>query len=104
MCGAFSVELAEGRVRDVRLCFGGMAATPKRAAQCEAALIGRAWTEATVAAVLPLLDADFTPLDDMRASAAYRRLVARNLLRKFHLETAGRPGATRLLAAEGACA
>ena len=32
------------------------------------------------------LDDAFTPLSDMRASAEYRRLVARNLLLKFYLE------------------
>jgi xanthine dehydrogenase small subunit len=100
VCGAFSLMLERGRVADIRLCYGGMAATPKRAQACERALIGRPWTEATVASALPVLDDCYAPLSDMRASAAYRRLVARNLLRKFQLETAGRPGATRLLAAE----
>jgi xanthine dehydrogenase small subunit len=35
------------------------------------------------------LDADYQPLTDMRASSAYRAKVARNLLRRFHLETRG---------------
>ena len=86
VCGAFALWLVDGRVKDARLCYGGMAAIPKRARACEAALSGRAWNEATVASVLPLLDAEFTPLSDMRASAGYRRLVARNLLRKFQAE------------------
>jgi xanthine dehydrogenase small subunit len=30
---------------------------------------------------------DYTPLTDMRASAAYRLQVAQNLLRRFWLET-----------------
>jgi xanthine dehydrogenase small subunit len=63
-----------------------MAAVPKRAVACEAALLGKPWTEETVASVLPLLDGEFQPLSDMRASAAYRTLVARNLLRKFQVE------------------
>jgi len=100
VCGAFSLALERGRVSDIRLCYGGMAATPKRARACERALIGRPWTEATIASVLPVLDGCFAPISDMRAGAGYRRLVARNLLRKFQLETAGRPGATRLLAGE----
>jgi len=102
VCGAFNLKLVQGRVGDIRICYGGMAATPKRALGCEKALIGRVWSEATIASILPLLDADFAPLSDMRSSAAYRRLIARNLLRKFFLETAGQPGATRLLAAQGA--
>jgi xanthine dehydrogenase small subunit len=88
VCGAFAIRLEGGRVKEARLGYGGMAAVPKRARACEAALAGKAWTEQTVASVLPLLDAEFTPLSDMRASAAYRHLVARNLLRKFQIETA----------------
>jgi xanthine dehydrogenase small subunit len=98
VCGAFSVELEHRRVRDVRIAYGGMAEIPKRARACEAALVGRPWTEATIEGTLPQLDCDFSPISDMRASAAYRRLVARNLLRKFHLETRGQGIATRLLA------
>jgi xanthine dehydrogenase iron-sulfur cluster and FAD-binding subunit A len=33
--------------------------------------------------------AEMSPIDDMRASAAYRRTVARNLLLRFHHETRG---------------
>jgi len=87
VCGGFAVRLRGGRVLEARLCYGGMAAIPKRARACEAALSGKPWTEETVGSVLPLLEAEFTPLSDMRASAAYRRLVARNLLRKFQIET-----------------
>jgi xanthine dehydrogenase small subunit len=43
------------------------------------------------------LDRDFTPIDDMRASAGYRSLVTRNLLRKFYLETSGFEGETRVI-------
>ena len=86
VCGAFAVTLERGRVREALLAFGGMAATPRRAVACEAALLGKPWTEETVASVLPVLDGEFQPLSDMRASAAYRTLVARNLLRRFQAE------------------
>ena len=43
------------------------------------------------------LDRDYAPLTDMRASAAYRRVVTRNLLRRLFLETGGRSVATRVL-------
>jgi xanthine dehydrogenase small subunit len=88
VCGAFAVALSDGRVRDVRLCYGGVAAIPVRARATERALTGRPWDEASIAAALPVLDGELAPISDMRASATYRRLVARNLLRKFQLETA----------------
>jgi xanthine dehydrogenase small subunit len=75
------------RVADARLAFGGMAATVRRAAGAEAALRGQAWSEATVQAAMAALDADFQPLSDLRASAAYRQRAARNLLLRLWLET-----------------
>ncbi len=42
--GAFNLKVEKGRVSDIRICFGGMAATPKRARHCEKALIGRPWS------------------------------------------------------------
>lgn len=68
-----------------RIAFGGMAAIPSRAHECEAALVGRVADQDTLAAARAALAQDFTPIDDMRASAAYRTAVARNLLtRAFH--------------------
>jgi len=87
MCGAFSLAVEGGVVADARIAFGGMAGTPKRAKACETALIGRPWTEATVEAAMVALGTDYTPMSDMRASAAYRSLAARNMLRKVFLES-----------------
>ncbi|MGA3003976.1 MAG: xanthine dehydrogenase small subunit [Acetobacteraceae bacterium] len=96
VCAAFNIELVDGRVRDIRIGFGGMAATPVRVAPVEQALIGEAWTETNVVAAMDGLDAALTPISDMRASAWYRRVVARNLLFKFFLETAAPASRTRL--------
>jgi xanthine dehydrogenase small subunit len=88
--GAFKFTLDGSRILTARIAFGGMAATPKRARQAEAALAGAdlaneaAWQPAVTA-----LDRDFTPIDDQRASAAYRAGVARALLRKALIEVAG---------------
>ena len=84
---ALAVRLDGGRVAEVRFAFGGMAATVARAARAEAAVLGQPWDAATLAAAQAALADDFTPLDDMRASAAYRLRVARNLLQRFWLET-----------------
>jgi xanthine dehydrogenase small subunit len=92
LCAALALGLdASGIVRSARFAFGGMAATVKRAAAAEAAIVGQAWNEAAVAAAQAAIDRDFAPLSDMRASAGYRLQVARNLLRRFWLET--RPAA-----------
>lgn len=101
VCGAFSLLVEDGVVRDARVAFGGMAGTPKRAQACEVALIGQPWTEATVEAAMGALDADYTPMSDMRASAAYRSLAARNMLRKVLLESQD-PGVETRIAPESA--
>jgi len=86
--GAFHLTLdAAGNVETVRIAYGGMAATPKRASAVEAALTAKPWTEATVEAALEAYAQDYTPLSDMRATADYRLLAARNLLRRFFAET-----------------
>jgi xanthine dehydrogenase small subunit len=90
VCGAFRLKLdAAGRVEALRIAYGGMAATPKRAKAVEAAILGQPWSEATVEAALPPFAEDFQPITDMRASAEYRLMVAQNLLRRFCLETTG---------------
>ena len=92
--GAFHLTLAKnGKVAAIRIAYGGMAATPKRAKAVEAALLGKPWTEEAIEAAIPAYDLDFTPLTDMRASADYRALIAKNLLRRFFAETSGHQGA-----------
>jgi xanthine dehydrogenase small subunit len=87
VCAAFAIELDDGIVRNARIAFGGMAATPKRAALAEAALNGRAWDEAALKDAMAALAQDYAPLSDMRASNSYRMQGAQNLLRRFWLET-----------------
>ena len=88
VCAGFSIALDDsGTVRMVRLAWGGMAATVKRAAGAEAALQGQPWTAATVALAQAALAEDFQPMTDMRASSSYRQRVAQNLLQRLWLET-----------------
>ena len=88
VCAGFSLVLEQGRIRSARIAFGGMAATPRRAAGCEAALQGLHWhRDSALDAASAALAADYTPLTDLRATAQYRQLVAGNLLRRFLLET-----------------
>ena len=87
LCAGFAIQLDGNTVQDIHLAYGGMAATVKRAAQAEAALVGQPWTQANVNAAKAALALDFKPLTDMRASAAYRLQVAQNLLQRLWLET-----------------
>ncbi|MFQ5437435.1 MAG: xanthine dehydrogenase small subunit [Paracoccaceae bacterium] len=96
VCGCFNISVTKGEVGAARIAYGGMAATPKRARTAEAALIGKAWNDASVADAAAQLTRDFTPIDDMRASAAYRLEVARNLLHRCYLDSLAEGPLTRV--------
>jgi xanthine dehydrogenase small subunit len=66
-----------------------MAATPKRAKAVEARLVGKPWTNETVEAAMAGYAQDFQPISDMRASADYRMMTAKNLLMRVFLESSG---------------
>ncbi len=102
LLGAFHITLANGRISNARIAFGGMAATPKRAAHAEKALTGiDPLDEAAVARAADALAQDYKPITDMRASADYRMRVARNLLVKAMAEIAGASD-TRVIARRAA--
>lgn len=87
LCAGFAIELDGEIVQSIRLAFGGMAATVKRAAAAEAALLGKPWSLENVKAAQAALAQDFKPMSDMRASADYRLKVAQNLIQRLWLET-----------------
>jgi xanthine dehydrogenase small subunit len=97
VCGCFNITVVDGVVSDARIAFGGMAATPKRASAVEAALADQPWTDATIKAAVALFDQDYTPMSDMRASAEYRLLIARNLLLRYFAESQLGQNYTRVL-------
>ncbi|HEU4411501.1 MAG TPA: xanthine dehydrogenase molybdopterin binding subunit [Polyangiaceae bacterium] len=84
VAAAFAVELSEaGLVRHARLAYGGVAPRPVRAERTEAFLAGKPWTAETVRAALPLLEAEFSPIDDVRSGAPFRRGLVASLFEKF---------------------
>jgi len=81
---ALLVREAAGVVAEARLAFGGVGATVIRAARAEAALLGRPFSEATVADAAAALTHDIAPLSDWRGTSAYRLAVAQGLLHRLH--------------------
>ncbi|MFI8766802.1 xanthine dehydrogenase small subunit [Streptomyces sp. NPDC053792] len=84
---AFALDVDGGIVRKARIGLGGVAATPIRALATEAALEGRPWTPETVEAVAAVLREEGTPMDDHRASAAYRSAMLGQSLLKLYTRT-----------------
>ena len=89
VCLAMQLHIEQGVVQTVRIGAGGVAATPARAVKTEAVLHGRAWNEASIQQAQAAIDKEFSPISDMRASAAYRQLVLRQLLQRAWLEQQG---------------
>ena len=84
VCGCFNLPVQGTTFGTVRLAFGGMSGTPARAHGAEAALSHAPVTLPTIEAAMTALATDFTPLSDMRASAAYRMQAAQNMLLRAH--------------------
>ena len=94
VCLAVALQVEDGVIHSARIGAGGVAAVPARAMQTEAALAGQPCAEATFDAAASVLEAEFKPLSDMRASSAYRRAVLGNLLRRGWQQS--QPGALAL--------
>jgi xanthine dehydrogenase small subunit len=86
---ALALDLEGGVVRRARIGLGGVAAVPVRARATEDALTGRPWTGGTVEQAARVLSAEGSPIDDHRASAAYRAAMLGQALRRLHARTTG---------------
>jgi xanthine dehydrogenase FAD-binding subunit len=67
-------------IRDVRLAFGSVAPTVLCCPEAESWLTGRALTSGNLSHAAGLVRAAVRPIDDVRATADYRRQVAGNLI------------------------
>lgn len=94
VCGAYRLTLDGDTISDVRIAYGGLAATVQRASATEKYLMGATWDEATVRAAMQVLATDFQPISDMRSSAKYRLSVCQNLLYRLWIESCEQTVAT----------
>lgn len=84
VAAGYAVDVSDGVVSRARIGLGGVAATPVRARQAEAALEGRPWSEAAIGDAAEVLRREGTPMDDQRASASYRSaMLAQSLLKLY---------------------
>ena len=83
VAAAFVLDVKDGVIQRARLAYGGVAATPIRAKKTEAALVGLRASEQAIARVLPILEQEATPIDDVRAGKDFRRGLVVSLFEKF---------------------
>lgn len=79
----------DGAWLEPRLAMGSIAATPVRARATEAALDGKQPVAATADAAVAALESEIRPIDDVRSTAEYRKLVAGRILRRLIREEGG---------------
>jgi len=94
---AFWIELEDDKVKSIRIAFGGMAEIPKRAKNCEDALLSQTLNQENIRLAQQALTKDFTPMSDVRASSDYRMKVAQNLIQKCYLELTSNNIETRVI-------
>jgi xanthine dehydrogenase small subunit len=80
---ALRYTLAGGKLKNVQLAYNGMAPSPCRAPKIEAVLEGKAPQDVRAADIDAAITASFPARDGLRATWAYRSLVARNLVMQF---------------------
>ena len=74
---------------DVRVALGSVAATPIRATATEAALDGRPPIPETADRAAEILAGELAPIDDVRSTAEYRRIVAARVLHRIVRDAGG---------------
>jgi len=77
------LRVQDNVIEEIRLAAGSVAPTPLRLRQVETRLTGERLTESLIAEVRELTAQSVSPIDDIRASAAYRRTVIADLLERF---------------------
>lgn len=88
VCAAFMIKLEQGKVVQLSTGFGGVAATPASCSEIEQQLIGLDWSQVSTRTLgKKLLSEAFSPIDDVRASATYRKQLLANLWQRLWFET-----------------
>jgi xanthine dehydrogenase small subunit len=83
---AMLLELEGDIIRRVQISIGGVGPVPMHLPATAAALMGQRVEEATLAKAAEVLQGEISPISDIRGSAAYKRLLARQLFYAHFVE------------------
>lgn len=89
MTFCISFERDKGVMKNVLTGYGGMAPIPRPSQMLERFLEGRAFSLETFILAKDVVAKDFSTISDMRGSAGYRMMVAKNLLIKCYNDLKG---------------
>ena len=83
---AYLIKLKNNIIIDVNIAYGGMDSIPNFAFKTQKYLIGKEFNLKNIDKSKQMIEKDFTPLTDVRASSTYRKLVSKNLMDRLFLE------------------
>ena len=86
VCLILAIEHTNNIITSARFALGGMAAIPARAPEMEAQLIGERLDIKTFMKAGAVVEKDFSPMTDVRASASYRLITTQNLMQRISYE------------------
>jgi len=86
VCASFCFEISNNKIKKIRIAYGGMSNIPKRAFKSEKILLNSSLSSQKINKAKKLLEKDYKPISDVRASNKYRMEVAKNLMEKCFLE------------------
>ena len=83
---AYLMKLKNNIITDINIAYGGMDSIPNFAFKTQKYLIGKEFNLKNIDKSKQMIEKDFTPLTDVRASSTYRKLVSKNLMDRLFLE------------------
>ena len=83
---AYLMKLKNNIIIDINIAYGGMDSIPNFAFKTQKYLIGKEFNLKNINISKQMIEKDFTPLTDVRASSTYRKLVSKNLMDRLFLE------------------
>ena len=83
---AYLMKLKNNIIIDINIAYGGMDSIPNFAFKTQKYLIGKEFNLKNIEKSKQIIEKDFTPLTDVRASSSYRKLVSKNLMDRLFLE------------------
>jgi CO/xanthine dehydrogenase FAD-binding subunit len=89
ICVAATARVNRGGIEEIRIGMGSVASTPLRLSATEKVLLGSELNDALIPEARRALAGEMVPIDDIRSTAAYRALVAGNLLEEMLRTFAG---------------
>ncbi len=78
-----NAEIVDGTINKITIGAGGIAAIPMRLKKTEKYLIGKTLDVKVIEEACKTAQSEFTPIDDVRSTATYRRLVVDNYIRRY---------------------